>query len=112
MQTFEDVFNSVQKSLMEYSGIGAPVAVGDSDKLRDTNGNTVGEWKVLEESPVTVEQLRKDGHAVIIWTPEELGDASPNRVEDRLCELGWDVISDLGGPEPTDDEDEDDPVVV
>lgn len=47
-----------------------------------------------------IDELRHAGFAVIIWTPDELGEASPRRVEDRLTELGWDVISDLGGPSP------------
>lgn len=43
----------------------------------------------------TVRELRESGHAVIVWTPEELGEASRNRVEDRSIELGWDVIECL-----------------
>ena len=48
----------------------------------------------------TIEELQSEGYAVIIWTPEELGEANPRRVEDRSVELGWDIISDLGGPTP------------
>jgi hypothetical protein len=53
----------------------------------------------------TIALLRAKGYAVIIWTPEELAGASRNRVEDRLVELGWEVIADLK-PE-SDDEDTD-----
>jgi hypothetical protein len=42
-----------------------------------------------------IDALRAKGYAVIVWTPEELAGASRNRVEDRLCELGWEVIADL-----------------
>jgi hypothetical protein len=40
-------------------------------------------------------EARARGYAVVIFTPEELEGASPNRVQDRLIELAWDVISDL-----------------
>jgi hypothetical protein len=33
--------------------------------------------------------------AVVVFYPEELGDANPRRLEDRLCELGVECISDL-----------------
>lgn len=47
-----------------------------------------------------IQQLRTLGYAVIIWTPEEVRNANPVRVEDRLIELGWDVIADLQETEP------------
>ena len=40
-------------------------------------------------------QLRKMGYAVVAFTPEELRGADPDHVEDRLVELGWDVIESL-----------------
>lgn len=40
-------------------------------------------------------QLRDQGFAVIVWTPDELGDANPRTVEDRSIELGHEVIRDL-----------------
>ena len=40
-------------------------------------------------------QLRKMGYAVVAFTPEELRGANPDHVEDRLIELGWDVIDNL-----------------
>ena len=43
--------------------------------------------------------LRDEGYAVILWAPEELGDVSPDTVEDRSIELGWDVITQLQGAE-------------
>ena len=53
-----------------------------------------------EEQLKAIRQLWNEGYAVIIWTPEEIGEANPRRVEDRSIELGWDIISDLGGPDP------------
>lgn len=42
-----------------------------------------------------IEQLRDEGHAVVIFNPEELAEVERGKVEDRLTELGWEVISDL-----------------
>lgn len=42
-----------------------------------------------------IASLRDKGYAVIVWTPEELKEASSQRVEDRSIELGWEIISDL-----------------
>ena len=40
-------------------------------------------------------QLRKMGYAVVAFTPEELRGANSDHVEDRLIEIGWDVIDNL-----------------
>lgn len=45
-----------------------------------------------------IQSLRQCGHAVVVFTPHEIGDADPCRVEDRLVDLGGQVIVDLGGP--------------
>lgn len=42
-----------------------------------------------------IRALKDKGYAVVLFEPEELEGASPDRVEDRLIELGWDVISVL-----------------
>ena len=42
-----------------------------------------------------VSDLRDKGYCVVIFTPEELRDANPSHVEDRLIELGWEVIECL-----------------
>jgi hypothetical protein len=39
--------------------------------------------------------LKDMGYAVVLFSPEELEGAESDRVEDRLIELGWDVIYDL-----------------
>jgi len=39
--------------------------------------------------------LTDEGYAVIVWTPEELGDVSARLVEDRCIELGHQIIDDL-----------------
>jgi hypothetical protein len=57
---------------------------------------------VIDLSEISVEDgctmtrpLRTYGYAVILWTPEELKDADPRRLEDRSIELGQDIIEDL-----------------
>jgi len=52
---------------------------------------------MTDEQQRIMRQLRNEGYAVIIWSPEELAGASPDRVQDRLIELGWDVIDALQG---------------
>ncbi len=44
---------------------------------------------------ITIARLRREGHAVVIFTPEELRGANPDLVQDRLIERGWDVIDSL-----------------
>ena len=48
-----------------------------------------------EELFEAIRKLRDYGCAVVVFTPEELEEAMPDRVEDRLIELGWEVIHDL-----------------
>jgi len=40
-------------------------------------------------------KMERLGHAVVCFTPEELRGADPGHVQDRLVELGWDVIDTL-----------------
>jgi len=47
-------------------------------------------------------QLRKMGYAVVAFTPEELRGADSDHVEDRMVEIGWDVIDSLA-TEPYDE---------
>jgi len=50
-----------------------------------------------EEWKKALREMRHDGYAVIVWTPEELEGADSGLVEDRLIELGYDVIDCLKG---------------
>lgn len=43
----------------------------------------------------TIQELKDEGFAVVLFNPEELEGADPDRIEDRLIELGWEVIFDL-----------------
>ena len=50
-------------------------------------------------------ELEAMGCAVVIFTEEELRGARPDLVQDRLIELGWEVIDVLAeDKEPEDDE--------
>ena len=49
----------------------------------------------IKQAAEYLRQLRKMGYAVVAFTPEELRGADPDHVEDRLVELGWDVINYL-----------------
>jgi len=42
-----------------------------------------------------IRELRNEGYAVIVWTPEELGDASAGRVQDSSIETGYQIIENL-----------------
>ena len=54
----------------------------DSNELTDNELNVIS-------------GLRDRGFTVTIFSPDELGNANTDKVEDRLVELGWDIINDL-----------------
>ena len=47
---------------------------------------------LLRSDLAAIRDLRDRGFAVVVWTPEELGTASPEIVEDRSSEFGHGVI--------------------
>lgn len=44
------------------------------------------------EQVKAISQLRDDGYAVAIFTPEELDGADADRIEDLMVERGWNAI--------------------
>ena len=46
--------------------------------------------------------LENMGCTVVVFTPEELRGANPYHVQDRLIELGWEVIGDIAEDNETD----------
>jgi len=50
---------------------------------------------MTKEQMKVINDLRHEGYAIVIWTPDELEGASAKRLEERSIELGWDIISDL-----------------
>ena len=66
-----------------------PSADGQRDEDTEvTDLPTEAEFTVLNG-------LRDRGYAVVVFTPQELRGAKTRHVEDRLVELGWEVIDVL-----------------
>ena len=59
----------------------------------------------MQEVIKHVRALEEMGCAVVVFTPEELLDADPDKVQDRLIELGHEVIDDMAWMNRVDDED-------
>jgi hypothetical protein len=55
----------------------------------------IGASAELDVNDRSVNALRDDGYAVVVFNPDELEGADPMDVCDRLIELGWDVIEAL-----------------
>lgn len=51
-------------------------------------------YELTTEDLTLLRKLNNDGWAVVLFKPEELGDADPTEVESRMIERGWDVIAD------------------
>ena len=47
------------------------------------------------EELATIQSLREQGYAVVVFNPEELAGAPARKVEDRMCEVGWEAIDYL-----------------
>lgn len=52
---------------------------------------------MTDEQTQAIAELRDAGYAVAVFKPEELGSADSSKVEDRMVEVGWDVIASLAG---------------
>ena len=50
---------------------------------------------IWNRSNMTVRELREEGYAVIIWTPEEVKNTPIRVLEDLTIERGWEVIEQL-----------------
>lgn len=51
--------------------------------------------ELLVEAEDAIFKLIRLGYAVVAFNPEELEGADPDKVTNRLIELGWDVIQQL-----------------
>ena len=49
--------------------------------------------ELTEQDKECLRQLRKNGCAVTVFLPHEIGDANPEDVEERMCIAGWDEIN-------------------
>ncbi len=52
-------------------------------------------WQTEDVGAWTLRDLRDEGFAICAFNPDELDGAPASRVEDRMCELGWEIIGDL-----------------
>lgn len=59
----------------------------------------VGVFTEPDVNDRSVNALRDEGYAVVVFNPDELASADPTDVCDRLIELGWDVIGCLSSEE-------------
>ena len=50
---------------------------------------------MTKEQIEVINQLRHEGYAIIIWTPEECKEANPRKVEDESISYGWEIIKAL-----------------
>jgi len=48
--------------------------------------------ELTNEEKEVLRSLRLRGFAVIVWTPEELGDVSPESVEDASISYAWNYL--------------------
>lgn len=50
-----------------------------------------------ESEQKVLNDLAHKGYAVVVFTPQELEGVRPKYVEDRMVEVGWEVIETLKG---------------
>lgn len=67
----------------------------DGSDAEQEAGNAESDAQVTPEITAALDVVRAAGFAVVAFTPAELRGADVERVQDRLCELGWEVIGDL-----------------
>ena len=48
---------------------------------------------MTEDQTKALRELRSAGHAVCVFTPEEMPHSRPRDVEDAMCEAGWSQIN-------------------
>ena len=47
---------------------------------------------MTEQQLAVVRELRSEGYAIIMWSPEEIGDADVNQLEDLVISRGNDYL--------------------
>jgi hypothetical protein len=50
---------------------------------------------MTDEQLTMIRTLRDQGYAIVIFTPDELGNAPSEAVEDAMVSNGWDTIATL-----------------
>ena len=49
--------------------------------------------ELTDQDKECLRQLRRNGCAVTVFLPHEIGEANPEDVEERMCKAGWDEIN-------------------
>lgn len=49
---------------------------------------------LTEQDKECLRQLRKNGCAVTVFLPHEVGEADIDEIEERMCISGWDAINE------------------
>lgn len=50
---------------------------------------------MTEQELEVLRGLINQGYAVCVFVPDELGEVDPKRVQDAMCEAGWNCINSL-----------------
>ena len=82
---------NIIKTLAEVEG---PCSV-NSGVIWLEDGTSLDLSKAAKSKSQYLNELRMAGYAVVIYSPDELGGASAKNLENRLVELGNQVIDDL-----------------
>ena len=61
--------------------------------------------EITHNEQAAIDALRDRGYCVIVWTPEEIGDADKGTLEDVCISRGSDYLEQINGT-PEEDEDE------
>jgi hypothetical protein len=90
LENTKSTLNSIEGYLSNKADHGDALAAGLRDML-----------KPLLNPRHLISELRGEGYAVVLFSPDELGTATAKSLENRLVELGNEAISDLQEGEAT-----------
>lgn len=58
-----------------------------------------GPVEMTRVEQMAIDGLKARGFAVIVWTPDEIGEADTDGLEEVSIERGWNYINSMNGPE-------------
>lgn len=93
MKTTQQTLKSIEEYLTGKADSGEELA----KSLRDSLLPLLNPRTILTE-------MQLEGYAIVVFSPEEIGTATAKSVENRLVELGNEVISDLQESHPTENQ--------
>jgi hypothetical protein len=59
----------------------------------NTEQNKTMDYELTKEDIAVLSRLRAEGCAVCVFLPQEMPDSDTRRVEDAMCEAGWNQIN-------------------